>query len=109
MYMDRSIDGQINDDNAEFDNVVEIVKLDNTAGRRDVKTIAGNIAPKLGEFDQGAEERDGSATEVITFSPPTGLSQRQQFNLQIAIGCIIGMTILAAGIVLIKKKVLDVK
>ncbi len=109
MVMSRSIDSQINDDNAAFDNVAEIVRLDNTAGRRDVRTVAGNIAPKLGEFDQGAEERDGSATELITFSPPTGLSERQQYNLTIAIGCLIGMTILVVGIVLIKKKVLEEK
>ena len=107
MVMNRSIDSQINDDNAAFDNVAEIVKLDNTAGRRDVLTIAGNVEPKKGEFKSGIEERDGSATELITFSPPTGLSERQQFTLQIVLGALIGMTILAAGIVVIKKKVLD--
>ena len=107
MVMSRSIDSQINDDNAAFDNVAEIVKLDNTAGRRDVLTIAGNVEPKQGEFKSGIEERDGSATELITFSPPTGLNERQQFNMQIVIGALIGLTILAAGIVVIKKKVLD--
>ena len=109
MVMTRSIDSQINDDNAAFDNVAEIVRLDNTAGRRDVKTVAGNVIPRLGEFKQGAEERDGSATELITFSPPTGLSERAQFNLQIIIGCLAGMVILVVGIVLIKKKVVDAK
>ncbi len=106
MIMTRSIDAQINDDNAAFDNVAEIVKLDNTFGRRDITTIAGNINPKNGEYAESLLERDGSATELITFSPPAGMTERTIFTMQIVIGSLIGLVVLAGGIVVIKKKVL---
>jgi hypothetical protein len=106
MYMTRSIDAGINDDDLSFDNVAEIVKLDNTAGRRDVTTIAGNSNPKEGEFATALKERDSSATELITFSPPTGISARENLTIQIALVSIAALGIVAVGIVFIKKKVL---
>jgi hypothetical protein len=104
--MTRSIDAGINDDDLSFDNVAEIVKLDNTAGRRDVTTIAGNSNPKEGEFATALKERDSSATELITFSPPTGISARENLTIQIALVSIAALGIVAVGIVFIKKKVL---
>lgn len=106
MNMSRSIDAEINDDDLAFDNIAEIVKLDNTAGRRDVTTIAGNMNPKEGEFEQAIQERDSSATELITFSPPTGMSAKTILTMQILLVTAVALGIVALGIVLIKKKVL---
>ena len=106
MNMTRSIDAEINDSDASFDNIAEIVKLENTAGRRDVTTIAGNANPKLGEFAVSLTERDSSATELITFTPPTGMNARTILTLQIALATVAGLAIVAIGIVVIKKKIL---
>ena len=106
MNMTRSIDAEINDSDASFDNIAEIVKLENTAGRRDVTTIAGNADPKLGEFAVSLTERDSSATELITFTPPTGMNARTILTLQIALATVAGLAIVAIGIVVIKKKIL---
>ena len=86
--------------------MAEIVKLDNTAGRRDVTTIAGNANTKEGEFATSLKERDASATELITFSPPTGMNAKTILAIQIALVTILGLGIVSAGIIVIKKKVL---
>lgn len=106
MNMTRSIDAEVNDEDLSFDNMAEIVKLDNTAGRRDVTTIAGNANPKEGEFATSLKERDASATELITFSPPTGMNAKTILAIQIALVTILGLGIVSAGIIVIKKKVL---
>ena len=101
MNMTRSIDAEVNDEDLSFDNMAEIVKLDNTAGRRDVTTIAGNANPKEGEFATSLKERDASATELITFSPPTGMNAKTILAIQIALVTILGLGIVSAGIIVI--------
>ncbi len=100
----------------DIDNLAEILQFENTAGRRDARNIAGNTNPY--ELDDGGEpvgiysaatagkEKDASATEVITLSPPTGLSPEESRTMQLIIVILVSITIIAVSIVIIKKKVL---
>ena len=106
MTMTRSIDSQIEDEDLAYDNIAEIVKFENTVGRRDIETIAGNAEPKLGEFTASLEERDASATELITFTPPTGLNTNTILTTQMLIVAVVALGILVIGIIVIKKTVL---
>lgn len=104
-------------DDLQIDNIAEIIKYNNKVGRRDELTIAGNQDPKLAlemkktpitsnTISSGMEyERDTSATEVITLSPPTG-TELATWRLQILGAITGGLAIIAGGIILIKKKVL---
>ena len=94
------------DKDLSFDNIAEIVKLQNTVGRRDTVAVAGNANPKLGEFIQSLDERDASATELITFTPPTGIGVEETMTTQILIVIAISVVIGIVGILIIKKKVL---
>ena len=94
-------------DNLAYDNIAEIVKLENSVGRRDITAIPGNSNPKMtGEFSEGLEERDSSATEIITFTPPQGIEEQTVLTNQILIAVVMALGIAVAGIVVIKKKVL---
>ena len=93
-------------DNMTFDNLAEIVKVQNTAGRRDMLTVPGNANPKLGEFTASIKERDASATELVTFTPPTGIKAEAPMTTQVLIVTLVALVIVAVGIVIIKKKVL---
>ena len=111
MVMTRSIDSQISDEDLSYDNIAELVKLENTVGKRDIKTIAGNVDPKggtlgEGEFAASLDERDASATELITFTPPTGLGVQTSLIIEVLIVSIAALAILGTGIVLIKKYVI---
>lgn len=94
------------DKNLTYDNLAEIVKIQNTVGRRDMLTIPGNANPILGEFTASIKERDASATELVTFTPPTGIEVEVPITAQILIVTLIALVIVAVGIVIIKKKVL---
>lgn len=106
LSMTRSIDSEINDDDLTYDNIAEIVKFENTVGKRDIETIAGNADPKQGEFAVSLVERDASATELITFTPPTGLDTNTALTIQMLIVSVVALIIVAVGIVVIKKTVL---
>ena len=109
MVMTRSIDSQIADEDLSYDNIAELVKLENTVGKRDIRTIAGNVDPKgegAGEFAASLNERDSSATELITFTPPTGLGVQTSLTIEILIVGLASLVIMALGIVLIKKYVI---
>ncbi len=106
LTMTRSIDSEIDEDDLTYDNIAEIVKFENTVGKRDIETIAGNADPKLGEFTVSLDERDASATELITFTPPTGLNTKTALTIQMLIVSVVALVILAVGIVIIKKTVL---
>ena len=93
-------------DNMTFDNLAEIVKFENEVGRRDLYSIPGNADPSLGEFTTSLAERDQSATEIITLTPPTGANLGNVMMLQILAAVLVALVILAGGIVIIKKKVL---
>ena len=94
------------DKNLTYDNLAEIVKVQNTAGRRDMLSVPGNANPKLGEFTASIKERDASATELVTFTPPTGIKAEVPMTTQILIVTLVALVIVAVGIVIIKKKVL---
>ena len=101
----------------QIDNIAEIIRYDNTVGRRDEKTIPGNYNPAdklekdLSLITNGyvselmKYERDTSATEVITLAPPTGTGL-MTWKLQVIGSITAGLAIVAGGIVLIKKKIL---
>ena len=101
-------------DNLTFDNVAEIVKFENSVGRRDVTAVPGNSNPKgaknedgsKGEFASGLKERDSSATELVTFTPPTGIESQSIMTSQILLVIVAALGIIAIGIVVIKKKIL---
>ena len=93
-------------DDLTFDNLVEIVKFENTVGRRDVTATPGNANPHLGEFETAIYETDSSATELVTFTPPTGLEVQSGMTFQVLLVVVIALGIVAIGVVIIKKKVL---
>ena len=93
-------------DNLSYDNIAEIVKYENISGRRDEATIPGNANPEVEQFKESLAERDQSATELVTFTPPTGLEVDKGMTLQVLFISGIALVILAVGVVIIKKTVL---
>ena len=121
-------------DDVVLDNLAEIVKITNTAGRKSYINFVENESSKLtgylgntseivrdpdnndpgdGEVDDivSSRETDTNFTETVTFSPPTGLTQREQNvdrtkNISIIIGSVaIIITLAGTGIIyLIKNK-----
>ena len=122
LTISKTVSAQDDADNLAFDNIAEIVKIENAVGRRDEATVPGNANPEgvkntdpetmeadpieKGEFIASLVERDASATELITFTPPTGLKTEVTLTTQILLITMISLTILVIGIVIIKKKVL---
>lgn len=111
MVMTRSIDSQIDEDDLSYDNIAELVKLENNVGKRNIRAISGNVDPKggslgEGEFAASLDEVDSSATELITFTPPTGLGVQTSLVIEVLIVSIAALAILGTGIVLIKKYVI---
>lgn len=104
-------------DDLQIDNVAEIIKYNNKVGRRDELSIAGNQNPATafkktvnlatGEtVSAGMEyQRDTSASEMITLSPPFG-SGLATWKLQIIGTIAVALSVVAGGIVVIKKKIL---
>ena len=112
----KLLSAQTEEEDATFDNLAEIISTENKVGRRDMTAVYGNVNKKdgngegilkeKGEFMAALEERDSSATEKITFTPPTGQTAKTELTNQIIIGAALGIVVMAAGIILIKKKVL---
>lgn len=102
----KTVSAQDDANNLTYDNIAEIVKIENSVGRRDEVTIPGNANPKLGEFDIALKERDSSATELVTFTPPTGIQSKTILTIQILVVVLAALSVLAIGVVVIKKKVL---
>lgn len=104
----KTVSAQDDANNMRYDNLAEIVKFENTVGRRDTISIAGNANPGTSEiFKTSLSERDQSATELVTFTPPTGIEATTSITAQVLIIVIISLGIVAVGIVVIKKKVLN--
>ena len=112
------------EDSSDIDNIAEIIKVENTVGRRDVRTVAGNTSTYELNYEPdnpagyddtvdiytiAGEEPDTSATEVITLSPPTGLNPTVRLVLQIIGVVLIAGIVIAVGIIVIRKKVLLIK
>ena len=102
----KAVSAQDDADNLAYDNLTEIVKFENSVGRKDITVVTGNANPKFGEFTTALEERDSSATELITFTPPTGLTVEESMTTQVLVIVIVALGIIVTGIVIIKKKVL---
>lgn len=116
----RTVSAQDDADQLQFDNIAEIVKIENSVGRRDMLTVTGNANPagimytdpttgneeNLGLFAAAHAERDSSATEVVTFAPPTGIKAEVPLTMQVLLISLVALAILAAGVVIIKKTVL---
>ena len=102
----KTVAAQDDADNLTYDNITEIVKFENSAGRRDEAALVGNANPVIGEFKTAIQERDSSATELITFTPPTGNDVKDTLLPQILATVIVSLVIIATGVVVIKKGVL---
>ena len=102
----KTVSSQDDTKNMQYDNLAEVVKYENSVGRRDVTSISGNANPKEGEFKTAQKERDSSATELITFAPPTGIEVQNVMKNQILIIVIASLCGVAIGIVVIKKRIL---
>ena len=97
LILSKTLSPQDKDDTLNYGNMAEILQYSNLVGRRDMDTIPGNQNP-----DEDPYEYDTDFTERILITPPYGENK--------AIYIVLGATILAiltAGIILIKKKVLD--
>ena len=101
--------------------MAEIVKIENSVGRRDMFVVTGNANPVGGImstledgtenftadiFAEAHKERDSSATEVVTFAPPTGIRAEATLTTQILLISLVSLVILAVGVVILKKTVL---
>ena len=103
LVITRTVSSQDDEKNLTFDNVAEIVKSMNTVGRRDIKVVSGNANPKYGEFEIAIKERDSSATEIVTFTPPTGIDMNTNLMNQVLIMTTVGLMIVGAGVIIIKR------
>ena len=103
----RTIASESEADDMTFDNLSEVLRFENEVGRRDILAIPGNADPSVGPFETSLFERDQSATEVVTLTPPTGADYARLITFQVLIVVLIGLVIVAVGIVVIKKKVLS--
>lgn len=104
-------------DDLQIDNVAEIIKYNNKVGRRDELSIAGDQNPATAfEKTPGLwqeetvsagmpYQRDTSASEMITLSPPFG-SGLSSWRLQVIGTIAVSLVVVAGGIVVIKKKIL---
>lgn len=107
-----------------FNNAAEIVQISNKVGRKDKMAVAGNLLIGEGEWesttgydpDDGEPktdretlpgqpifaEYDSAATARIIFAPPTGQGISRIIHSDIFQGGLIGLIVLAIGIVVIK-------
>ncbi len=104
-------------DDLQIDNVAEIIKYNNKVGRRDELSVAGDQNPATA-FEKTPElwqeetvsagmpyQRDTSASEMITLSPPFG-SGLSSWKLQVIGTIAVSLVVVAGGIVVIKRKIL---
>lgn len=118
----RFLSPETDTDDVDFNNLAEIIQFSNTVGRRDIDAKVGNANPMNGEYiaAQGGSlegengeivtieaEHDAGATEIITLSAPTGLSEEKTIKSELLIIGILSGVILVGGIFIIKKKVLN--
>lgn len=107
-----------------FNNAAEIVQISNKVGRKDKMAVAGNLLIGEGEWESttGYDPEDGepktdretlpgqpifaeydsAATARIIFAPPTGQGISRIIHSDIFQGGLIGLIVLAIGIVVIK-------
>ena len=92
-----------------FENILEIVEVENTAGRvahgSDYKETPGNLDPTKALTDTSYRtlEEDESKTSMVSITDPTGANKSNTWMLI----TVIAIGVLATGIVLIKKYAID--
>ena len=122
--------------NLHFNNMAEILGYTNTVGRRDMNAVPGNAQIALGAYTaatgykdgslvdtyEGAKEvtvngtvkhlngeRDTAAADELTFTPPTGVDAQEEAKTNYMMIAFVAAIVLAGGIVVIKKFVVDRK
>lgn len=112
----RTLTSEVDLDGIHLDNLAEIIKVSNTAGRK-VYVITsrdgfiGNSKPEVEKINKyptptsivevASKETDTDFTEFVTFSPPTGLSQSQYEMEETMNGLLDYVTLTIASIVAI--------
>ena len=99
LILSQLITPENEEDDLTYGNMVEIVKTSNTAGRRMAYSVVGNENPLAEE----PSEVDTSIAEKVVILPPFGA-----LRIIYIVGAVVAI-ILVAGIILIKKKVLNNK
>lgn len=99
LVLSKTLAPEDDSDTLNYGNITEILQYSNTVGRRDMDAIPGNQDP-----DEDPKEYDTDFVERVLITPPTGANKAYYFVL----GTVV-LVILATGIVLIKKKVIDKK
>lgn len=99
LILSKTLSPNDEDDTLTYSNMAEILQYSNTVGRRDMDAIPGNQEP-----DEEPYEYDTDFTERILITPPTGANKAIYFVLTATV-----LVILAGGIIIIKKKVIDKK
>lgn len=96
LILKKILSAESTTDDLTYKNIAEIVEIKNDVGRYDHTSIPGNQDP-----DGDPKEDDSYRSEIITIIPPFGAKPTYYI-----IG-LIATTILAGGIYIIKKKVID--
>ena len=98
LVLKKVLSAESSTDDLTYENMIEIVEVENTVGRYDHTSTPGDQSP-----EQGPKQDDSAESELITILPPFGESKNYYI-----IGAVM-LVVLGIGIYLIKKKVLDRK
>ena len=96
--MKKVLSAESSTDDLTYENMIEIVEVENTVGRYDHTSTPGDQSP-----EEPPKQDDSAESELITILPPFGESKNYYI-----IGAVM-LVVLGIGIYLIKKKVLDRK
>lgn len=102
LILTQLITPQNSDDDKCYNNIAEIVKISNDVGRRMAFSVQGNQNPTAVKDSTIHLEADASMAEEVKILPPFGSGNTQIYIILAGVV----LTILTAGIILIKKKVL---
>ncbi|MCI9246150.1 MAG: hypothetical protein HFJ30_03325 [Clostridia bacterium] len=103
LVLTQLINPENSTDDKTYDNVAEITTISNTVGRRMAYSIQGNQDPTADASEEGKFEVDAVKSERVTILPPFGIGNTVVY-IAIAVSVLV---ILAGGIILIKRKVLN--
>ena len=98
LTLTKTITSENNTDDLQYENITEIVKTSNTAGRRMAFSVVGNQDPS-----KEPQEIDADKAEIVRILPPFGDSGLPIIILVVAIA---SMMIIVGGVFFIKKKVI---
>ena len=83
-------------DSMAFENMAEVIQFTTQTGRRtNYATTIGNANCSIDEFEEAKKEPDTSATETITFIPPTGLLKQKQMLANMRDAAEVGVNVLS--------------